>query len=190
MKFFITTLVAALVASAPAVLAQLTINTPANVVECEPTQLTWSGGQTPYYLSLVPAGQPSATPLMQFPNQNGTSYTWMVDLQAGTNFNIALKDGTGATAYSDIITVQAGSSTSCATASVSGASATSGSTAAATTGGSGATAGSTSATSSASSSAASSKTTATSSSNGADRVSISTAFGVGAVMSLVGAALF
>ncbi|KAI6008135.1 hypothetical protein F5J12DRAFT_826907 [Pisolithus orientalis] len=85
MKFIITTLVAALVASAPAVLAQLTINTPANVVECEPTQLTWSGGQTPYYLSLVPAGQPSATPLMQFPNQNGTSYTWMVDLQAGTN---------------------------------------------------------------------------------------------------------
>ncbi|KAI5982684.1 hypothetical protein EDC04DRAFT_2874336 [Pisolithus marmoratus] len=139
MKFI--TLIATLVAAVPAVLAQLTINTPPNV----PTQLTWSGGQAPYYLSLVPGGQPTATPIEQFPNQNGTSYTWMVDLQAGTTFNIALKDSTGLTAYSDIITVQAGSSTSCVNTSIQGGSPTSGGTAASATSGSGTSAGSSSA---------------------------------------------
>lgn len=188
------TLIATLVAIVPAVLGQLTINTPSNVVECEPTQLTWSGGQAPYYLSLVPGGQSSATPLEQLPTQNGNSYTWTVDLQAGVSFNVALKDSTGATAYSDIVTVQSGGSTSCANSSVQGGSATSagasaGASATATaTGGSGASSGSSSATSTASGSTASSTTSK--STSGAGRVSISTAFGVGAVMSLVGATLF
>ncbi|KAI5982324.1 hypothetical protein EDD15DRAFT_2324365 [Pisolithus albus] len=186
------TLIATLVAVVPAVLGQLTINTPSNVVECEPTQLTWSGGQAPYYLSLVPGGQSSATPLEQLPSQNGNSYTWMVDLQAGVSFNVALKDSTGATAYSDIVTVQSGGSTSCANSSVQGGSATSAasgaSATASATGKSGASSGSTSATSTASGSTASSTSSKTT--NGAGRVSISTAFGVGAVMSLVGATLF
>ncbi|KAI6108267.1 hypothetical protein F5141DRAFT_1121960 [Pisolithus sp. B1] len=190
MKFI--TLIATLVAVVPAVLGQLTINTPSNVVECEPTQLTWSGGQAPYYLSLVPGGQSSATPLEQLPTQNGNSYTWMVDLQAGVSFNVALKDSTGSTAFSDIVTVQSGGSTSCSNSTVQGSTATSGgasaTAAASATGGSGTSAGSGSATSTSSGSTASS--TSSKSSNGAGRVSVSTAFGVGAVMSLVGAALF
>ncbi|KAI5982027.1 hypothetical protein EDC04DRAFT_2546931, partial [Pisolithus marmoratus] len=152
MKFI--ALIATLVAAVPAVFAQLTVNTPCVSPLLEPTQLNWSGGQAPYYL--VPRGQPTATPIEQFPNQNGTSYTWMVDLQAGTTFNIALKDSTGLTAYSDIITVQAGSSTSCVNTSIQGGSATSGGTAASATSGSGTSAGSSSGTSTASSSTASS----------------------------------
>ncbi|KAG6332760.1 hypothetical protein ID866_6334 [Astraeus odoratus] len=131
MKF--VTLSAALAAAVSAVHG-LTINTPASVVACEPTQFTWDGGSAPYYLSLVPGGQPTASPIKQFPNQDGTSYTWLVDLQAGTIFNIALKDSTGATSYSDIITIQSGSSTSCLNTAVEEGSSTSGSSATGTSG--------------------------------------------------------
>ncbi|EEB92267.1 hypothetical protein MPER_09249, partial [Moniliophthora perniciosa FA553] len=46
MKFFATLSLAALVA---AVQAQVTINTPSNLVQCQPVQLTWTGGQSPYF---------------------------------------------------------------------------------------------------------------------------------------------
>ncbi|KAH7907939.1 hypothetical protein BJ138DRAFT_1137362 [Hygrophoropsis aurantiaca] len=121
MKFI---LAAAILSVAPAALAQqLTINTPKNA-QClaiyftEPTQFTWVGGQEPYYLSLTPGGQSMAAPIKQFPTQQGTTYTWECDLQAGTTFNIALKDNTGATAYSSIVTIQAGSDTSCVNTAV------------------------------------------------------------------------
>ncbi|EGN98706.1 hypothetical protein SERLA73DRAFT_181308 [Serpula lacrymans var. lacrymans S7.3] len=139
MKSF--TFVAALISVLPAVLG-LTINTPSNVVVCEPQQFTWSGGAAPYYLSLVPGGQSMASPIKQFPTQSGTAYTWNVDLQAGTTFNIALKDSTGATAYSDIVTIQSGGSTSCVNTSVQEGSATAGSAPPATGGSSPATGGS------------------------------------------------
>ncbi|TFK85043.1 hypothetical protein K466DRAFT_495470, partial [Polyporus arcularius HHB13444] len=73
-----------------------------------PVQFTWTGGAPPYYLSLVPGGQPSAQPLKQFPTQNGNSLTWTVDLAAGTTFSSSLKDSTGEQAFSDIQTVQSG----------------------------------------------------------------------------------
>jgi len=106
--------IATLVSLVPAVLG-LTINTPTNVVQCQPILLSWSDGQAPYFLSLIPPGQVSATAIKTFPTQEGTTLTWTVDLQANTNFNIALKDSTGQTAYSDIVTVQASSDNSCLT---------------------------------------------------------------------------
>jgi len=97
---------------APAISA-LTINTPTNVVMCQPYKFTWSGGESPYYLSLIPAQQVTAPPLKVFPTQTGTEYSWLVDLQAGTAFTAALKDNTGTTAYSSDAQIIAGSSTSC-----------------------------------------------------------------------------
>jgi len=93
--------------------AQMTINTPANVIECQPVQLTWVGGTPPYYLSLVPGNQPFAPQLRRFPSQSGTSYTWIADLPANTDFNLMLRDSTGAEAYSALVTEQAGGDTSC-----------------------------------------------------------------------------
>lgn len=108
MKFFAA---AALVALVPSVLGQLTVNSPTNVVECEPFQFTWSGGTPPYFLSLIPAtGQ---NPIKQFPQTSGTTFTWLVDLQANTNFNCALKDSTGTQAFSGQATIIAGTNTSC-----------------------------------------------------------------------------
>ncbi|ESK85806.1 secreted protein [Moniliophthora roreri MCA 2997] len=113
MKFFATVSFAALVA---AVQAQVTINTPANLVECQPTLLTWTGGQAPYFLSyvLVNVAQRDHGPAIeQFPEQIGTSLTWVVDFPAGTSVGLLLRDSKGATSQSAAVTIQPGSSTDC-----------------------------------------------------------------------------
>ncbi|KAG0705658.1 hypothetical protein DFH29DRAFT_872834 [Suillus ampliporus] len=187
MKF--ATVFVALISAVPAVFG-LTINTPANVVECQPILFSWSGGTAPYYLTLVPGGQSMAAPIKSFPTQTGTSYTWNVDLQANTLFNIALKDSTGTTAYSDTVTIMPGSDITCVNTAVNEGGSSSGS--AATTGTSTPTSGSPSATSSGSKSSASATTSSgtTQKTGGATSLSVSSAMGVAGVMGLVGAALF
>ncbi|KAI0787943.1 hypothetical protein C8Q74DRAFT_1366741 [Fomes fomentarius] len=93
--------------------ADFKINTLTSPVQCEPVQFTWQGGAPPYYLSLVPGGQPAATAYRQFPVQSDNSYTWKVDLPQGTTFTSELKDSTGAQAFSDVQTVQGGPDSSC-----------------------------------------------------------------------------
>ncbi|KAF5327601.1 hypothetical protein D9619_004809 [Psilocybe cf. subviscida] len=105
MKCYIT--LAALAAIAPVVLAT-TINTPSSVVECQPQLLSWNGGQAPYYLSIIPGGQPSAAPLKTFPTTSDSSVTWIVDIPGGTLVTFALKDSTGATSYTDTVNIQKG----------------------------------------------------------------------------------
>ncbi|KAG2076701.1 hypothetical protein BDR04DRAFT_1089882 [Suillus decipiens] len=195
MKF--ATIFVALVSAVSAAFG-LTVNTPSDVVECQPILFTWSGGVSPYYLTLVPGGQSMASPIKSFPTQTGTSYTWNVDLQANTIFNIALKDSTGTTAYSDIITIASGSDTSCLNTTVDEGGASNGTVVA--TGTSSPAAGS-SASASASvsgsiSSGAKTSATATGSSGTAQKtgaassLSVSSAMGVAGVMGLVGAVLF
>jgi len=103
---------------------------------------------------------------------------------------IALKDSTGATAYSDIVTVNGGTDSSCLNASVSGTS--TGGSGAAATGSS--TSGAAAATGTASHSSGSATSTASSSSStqssAAGRLSVSSAFGVAGIMGFVGASLF
>lgn len=197
MKFF--AIATALVSVVPGIVAT-TINTPSNVVECEPIQFTWTAGTSPYYLSLIPAGQPSASPLKTFPTQSGTSYTWNVDLQSGTSVSAEIKDSTGAINYSDSFTIMAGTSTSCANTTVNegGGSSGSSSSGGSSSGSSGSTGSSTSGSTgssgssapSGSSTASSSAASTSSSSNGAGRVTVSAAMGVAGVMGLIGAALF
>jgi hypothetical protein len=101
---------------------QAVINTPSSLVTCEPTLLSWDATTAPYYLTVIPAGEPSATPLENLGTITGTQYTWNVDLAAGTAVSIALKDSTGTTLYTSELTITAGSSTSCVGASSSAAS--------------------------------------------------------------------
>jgi len=203
MKFFAS--LAALVALVPALVNALTVNTiTTGVTECEPVLFTWGGGTAPYYLSLVPGTSTSSAPIKNFGEQQGTQYTWNVDLASGTSFTTVIKDSTGATAFSDLETVSAGTNSSCVNNAVSESSGsqTAGASAA-TTGGAAATtaAGSTAAAPSGSASSGSSKpssagsgaspsSTGTNSgaSSGAGRTSVG-AYGVAAVMGLVGAAL-
>ncbi|KAG6865727.1 hypothetical protein C0991_012373 [Blastosporella zonata] len=80
MKFLVAA--AALLSLAQGVFA-LTINTPTNVVVCQPILLTWADGAPPYYLALIPS------------------------------YNIALKDSTGVQAYSDTVSPSSQSDMSC-----------------------------------------------------------------------------
>ncbi|OSD06310.1 hypothetical protein PYCCODRAFT_1431320 [Trametes coccinea BRFM310] len=112
MRFFISTIAA--VALPLMVLGQdLKINTLTSATECQPVQFSWQGGSPPYYLELVPGGQPMAPAIKQFPAQNGNVMTWTVDLAAGTSFSSSLRDSSGTQAFSDIQTVQAGPDNSC-----------------------------------------------------------------------------
>ncbi|THH14215.1 hypothetical protein EW146_g6097 [Bondarzewia mesenterica] len=184
-------IVASLVSLLPAVLG-LTVDTPASVVQCEPVLLTWHDGTPPYFLSFVPANQPSAPAIKSFPQQSGTSLTWLVDLQANTNFNIGLKDSTGNQVYSALVTVQSSSNSSCLNTSVnegssttaSGASGNSSSAAPSASGSASVTGSRTS-----SVSASATATRASTSSNGGSRSTVAT-FGIAGLMGLVGAALF
>ncbi|KIK82605.1 hypothetical protein PAXRUDRAFT_832173 [Paxillus rubicundulus Ve08.2h10] len=94
-------------------LAQFTINTPANVVECQPTLISWSGGAPPYYLSILPGGSPTAAALEDLGQQNSTSVTWICNIQAGVSLGLTLRDSTGLTAQSAPFTVNPGSSIAC-----------------------------------------------------------------------------
>lgn len=109
MKFSVTYL-ALFVAST---LAQFTINTPANVVECQPTLLQWSGGTAPYFLSILPGATPNGAAVENLGQQNSTSVTWVCNIQSGTSLGLTLRDSTGLTAQSAPFTVNPGSSTTC-----------------------------------------------------------------------------
>ncbi|KIM39814.1 hypothetical protein M413DRAFT_446740 [Hebeloma cylindrosporum] len=104
----------ALIASlASSAYAQFTINSLLNVVVCQPSLITWVGGTAPYFLSILPAGQPSANALVDFGQVSGTSVTWLANLGVGTSAFLNLRDSTGALAQSGTFTVLAGSNSSC-----------------------------------------------------------------------------
>ena len=63
-------------ASLAAVASALTVATPSSVVQCQPLQLSWGEGTAPYYVAIIPGGQPSAAALESFPTQSGESLTW------------------------------------------------------------------------------------------------------------------
>lgn len=100
-------------ASLVAVASALTVNTPASAVQCQPVSLGWGDGTAPFYVSIIPGGQPSAAALQNLPTQDGTSYTWMVDVPAGTSITVKVVDSTGDVNYSDQITIQQGTTTEC-----------------------------------------------------------------------------
>ncbi|KDR76258.1 hypothetical protein GALMADRAFT_67694, partial [Galerina marginata CBS 339.88] len=62
-----------------------------------------------FFLSILPAGQPSANALVDLGQQTGTSVTWIANLGPGTGAFLNLRDSTGTLAQSGTFTVQAGS---------------------------------------------------------------------------------
>ncbi|KDN48655.1 hypothetical protein RSAG8_02642, partial [Rhizoctonia solani AG-8 WAC10335] len=93
--------------------ADPSINTPASLVQCQPALLTWTASNTPVWISVIPAGNPSAPPLMDLGKHSGTSMTWNVDIPSGNSISMQLRDSIGAVAYSAPLTVQSGSDSSC-----------------------------------------------------------------------------
>jgi len=182
MKAFTT--LSALVALVASANAQLMVNTPGGLTECEPSQITWTtDNQPPYLLSVVPAGQTGPN-LKAFPPQTGNAFTWLVDIAAGQAVTFALKDAQGLSVFSGPSTIAAGTSTSCVNATVNEGTATSQSANAPTTGG----ASPSSAASSGSSSTGTGTGTGTTAGSSASSKSSGTSTGTAATQSKTGAA--
>jgi len=105
--------------SASAMAQSFTVASPATVVQCQPAALSWSGGSSPYFASIIPGGQPGALALKEFPQQTTTNLVWNVDLAQGTSITIQVRDGGGNVQYSASLTIQNSSDASCLNASAS-----------------------------------------------------------------------
>ncbi|WP_326844289.1 hypothetical protein OG458_39645 [Streptomyces sp. NBC_01281] len=86
----------------------LSVNTPTNVIHGEPVTLSWSGGQGPYTLRVVPGGDPSGPALKEFPQVEGSSLEWTVDLPANESYALVVADASGSAAFSGSFTVSPG----------------------------------------------------------------------------------
>ncbi|KAL7414627.1 hypothetical protein BDY24DRAFT_385878 [Mrakia frigida] len=73
----------------------IVVNTPAAVVFCQPTLLSWSGGTPPYFVNINAGGSVSVVLLNLLVETTATSYTWTTDLAPGTSFTLAVKDSDG-----------------------------------------------------------------------------------------------
>ncbi|WWC62687.1 uncharacterized protein I303_105284 [Kwoniella dejecticola CBS 10117] len=101
----------------------ITVNSPASLVQCQPAALSWSGGSAPYIIAVIPGGQPSAAALETISqSEQGNSLTWTVDIAANTEITIKLTDSKGAIQYSSPVTIQSGSDSCLNGASSSGSS--------------------------------------------------------------------
>ncbi|EAU85391.2 hypothetical protein CC1G_07085 [Coprinopsis cinerea okayama7 len=102
---------AATAAFVAAVSAQsFTVNTPANPVVCRPLLIQWTGGEA---RSVHPGNQPTAAPIVDFGEQEGNSFRWVVNLEPNTSIGITVTDSTGARAQTAPFSVAPGPDTSC-----------------------------------------------------------------------------
>ncbi|KAF5359293.1 hypothetical protein D9756_003416 [Leucocoprinus leucothites] len=104
-----------LLLAAGALAQQMTINTPSAAPTLSLANLFYWAGMEELLLTscVLPGSDPSGQALVNFPQQNGTSVTWLVNIQAGTSIGLTLRDNTGLTAQSAAFTVNPGSDTSC-----------------------------------------------------------------------------
>ncbi|KIK63081.1 hypothetical protein GYMLUDRAFT_57828 [Collybiopsis luxurians FD-317 M1] len=99
--------------------AQFSINTPASLTTCQPVLIQWQGGTPPYFLSVYNQAAASQT-AENLGQQNGTTFTWTVDIAAGQSVGFNIVDSTGTQKQSAAVPIQSGSSTSCVGQSASG----------------------------------------------------------------------
>jgi hypothetical protein len=113
MKFTSLVSLAAFVALAVAQAPDPQVNTPPSLVTCQPSQITFTGTHPPFFLSVIPAGNTAAPPLVDFGTIQSSPFTWNVNLDAGTAVTIHIKDSVGADGYSGQVVIIAGSDRSC-----------------------------------------------------------------------------
>lgn len=110
LKMFAKTLAAfALVSAAVVAADDFTVDTPTGAAQCQPLQITWHGGQAPYYPSITKEGDISSV-IKQFPQAKDSKLTWKVTVPAGQKFTIAVRDSTGQQKSSAPVAVGKGSS--------------------------------------------------------------------------------
>ncbi|GAA6020565.1 hypothetical protein JCM10207_008670 [Rhodosporidiobolus poonsookiae] len=125
-KFSTTAAAASAVVLAGVASAQQ-INTPTALYTCQPYQLSWSG-TAPFYVRVLEGGSTSNVLETLQSGVSTTSYTWNVNLAAGTSVTLGLTDASGTPAYTAQVTISDGGDTSCVGSSASGSVAAAGST--------------------------------------------------------------
>jgi len=85
----------------------LQINSPPQLRTCIPTNLQWTGGESPYFLQILQGGSTSDT-LVDLGEQDSNSYRWEPSLDAGTEVTLGITDNSGNTAYSSPVTITEG----------------------------------------------------------------------------------
>jgi len=170
-----------------------TINSLTDVTVCQPSLITWMNGHPPYFLTVQPENEPNAGPLVNLGEQNGTSFTWVVNIPAGDNGFLQLRDSTGVLAQSGVFSVQAGTTTSCLNSTSTGntpASAGTGASTGATTGSTASSSGSASLTSASASASGTARATSTGSGAAPSRSSAAAAshYAPGRTLAMTGAA--
>lgn len=82
---------------ATSVQATLTIDTPSALAECLPTAITWKDATPPVYISAYPKGNTAgkAYTLITKSDQASGSFSWTVNLTAGTTTTLGIRDKTG-----------------------------------------------------------------------------------------------
>ncbi|KAI0708252.1 hypothetical protein C8Q76DRAFT_113421 [Earliella scabrosa] len=84
-----------------------------HITLCQAYQFTWTGGATPYTLSIrIPTEQMDVPAALPFPNISATRFAWTPDL-VEQGLVARVFDSTGASATSTPFTVQPGNVTSC-----------------------------------------------------------------------------
>ncbi|KAK1217267.1 hypothetical protein PQX77_020116 [Marasmius sp. AFHP31] len=92
----------------------VTINTPTNLVTCEPAILSWSGGTPPYYLSMQDGNNFNGAAIKRFEQQSTTSMSWTVSVPSGKSVAFLLRDSTGQVSITAPVTVEKGAQDTCA----------------------------------------------------------------------------
>jgi len=112
----------------PVLAGALTIDTPLNVVQCQPIQLTFEGGQEPYFLTVHDGHNADGPALEDFGQLEASPFTWeKVNFASGTLLDLLIRDTNGLLAQSAPFLVNPGPDASCLNAGssvASGASAT------------------------------------------------------------------
>lgn len=89
------------------------INTPNPLIQCQNFQVTFSGGTPPYNLYATKEGVYGAILSQIGSGITGTSYTWKVNLAAGTAINLFITDATGQANTSGGATILSSNDSSC-----------------------------------------------------------------------------
>ncbi|KAG8782417.1 hypothetical protein FRC12_020851 [Ceratobasidium sp. 428] len=94
----------------------LSINTPAALVQCQPVQISWTAKHRPVFVgfSVISVEDPTGPLLVEFGWQKGHTLTWSkVNVTAETSVALTVRDSAGAVRYSGAVTVQKGPDSSC-----------------------------------------------------------------------------
>jgi len=99
----------------PGALAAFSVDTPPQLVQCQPVDIKWSGASAGAIdIIFVDPKNPCDSVLADLgTNNTGTSRTWTVDLKAGTPAQVSLVDSAGDEAWSGVVTVQNSTDSSC-----------------------------------------------------------------------------